>query len=57
MPATAVIAVKAYWRFGKGRHPAVLDFGACFAYACARQINLPLLYKGDGFSQTDIDAA
>ena len=54
--ATAA-AVDAYQRFGKGRHPAGLNFGDCFAYACARQRAVPLLYKGDDFSQTDIDAA
>lgn len=54
--ATAA-AVDAYQRFGKGRHPAGLNFGDCFAYACARQRAVPLLYKGDDFSQTDIDSA
>ncbi|AOF92647.1 MAG: type II toxin-antitoxin system VapC family toxin [Shinella sp.] len=51
------MAVGAHQRFGKGRHPAALNFGDCFAYACARQLGMPLLYKGDDFSQTDIDAA
>jgi ribonuclease VapC len=51
------LAVVANQRFGKGRHPAALNFGDCFAYACARQLGMPLLYKGDDFSQTDIDAA
>ena len=51
------IAVIAYQRFGKGRHPAGLNFGDCFAYACARHLNMPLLYKGDDFSKTDIDSA
>jgi ribonuclease VapC len=51
------LAVVAHQRFGKGRHPAALNFGDCFAYACARQLGMPLLYKGDDFSQTDIDAA
>lgn len=51
------LAVVAHQRFGKGRHPAGLNFGDCFAYACARQLGTPLLYKGDDFSQTDIDTA
>ncbi|MCQ4630085.1 type II toxin-antitoxin system VapC family toxin [Shinella sp. CPCC 100929] len=54
--ATAA-AVEAYHRYGKGRHPAGLNFGDCFAYACARHLNVPLLYKGDDFSQTDIETA
>ena len=51
------LAVIAYQRFGKGRHPAGLNFGDCFAYACARQFDMPLLYKGDDFPQTDIETA
>jgi len=49
-------AIAAYARFGKSRHPAALNFGDCFAYACARQQRMPLLYKGDDFSLTDIEA-
>jgi ribonuclease VapC len=44
----------AYSRFGKGRHPAVLNFGDCFAYALARVLGEPLLFKGDDFSRTDL---
>lgn len=51
------IAVAAFARFGKGRHPAALNFGDCFAYACARQAGMPLLFKGDDFPQTDIEPA
>lgn len=47
-------AISAWRRFGKGRHPASLDFGDCFAYAVAGMSDLPLLYKGDDFSQTDV---
>ncbi|MXX39749.1 MAG: type II toxin-antitoxin system VapC family toxin [Gemmatimonadetes bacterium] len=47
-------AVKAYQRFGKGRHPASLNFGDTFAYALATTRRLPLLFKGDDFVQTDI---
>jgi ribonuclease VapC len=50
-------AVDAFERFGKGRgHPAKLNFGDCMAYAVARHYGVPLLYKGDDFSQTDITA-
>ena len=45
----------AWRRFGKGRHPAGLNYGDCFAYALARTRQLPLLFHGDDFSQTDID--
>ena len=38
-------------------HPARLNFGDCFSYACAKEYRLPLLFKGDDFSKTDIDAA
>ena len=43
------------WRqFGKGRHPAALNYGDCFAYALAKTRRLPLLFRGDDFAQTDI---
>lgn len=51
-------AVTAYDRFGKGQgHPAQLNMGDCFAYACARTRNIPLLFVGNDFSQTDIASA
>lgn len=50
----AVAAVDAWRRFGRGRHPAQLNFGDCFAYAAAQLGGLPLLFKGDDFSQTDV---
>lgn len=50
-------AVKAYQRFGKGRHPASLNLGDTFAYALATTQRLPLLFKGDDFVQTDIGLA
>lgn len=56
-PEATALAIQAYDRFGKGRHPAALNFGDCFAYACARHYRVPLLYKGDDFAQTDIEAA
>jgi ribonuclease VapC len=55
-PIQAEIAREAFIRFGKGFHPAKLNFGDCFAYALAKEINQPLLFKGDDFSQTDITA-
>lgn len=50
-------AQEAYRRFGKGRHPAGLNFGDCMSYALARACDEPLLFKGDDFSQTDIAQA
>ncbi len=47
-------AISAWRRFGKGRHPASLNFGDCFSYAVAAMSDLPLLYKGDDFAQTDV---
>jgi ribonuclease VapC len=53
----ARIALDAYRRYGKGNHPASLNFGDCFAYALARDRDLPLLFKGEDFSQTDLRPA
>lgn len=50
-------ARRACRRFGKSNHPAALNFGDCFAYALARTTGEPLLFKGGGFAQTDIDPA
>lgn len=50
-------AVAAWRRFGKGRHPAALNMGDCFAYALAKTGGTALLYKGNDFAQTDIPAA
>ena len=47
----------AWRRFGKGNHPAGLNFGDCFAYALADVTREPLLFKGDDFARTDIQAA
>lgn len=49
------VARRAWRRFGKGRHPASLNYGDCFAYALAKSRGLPLLFVGDDFSQTDIE--
>ncbi len=48
------IARQAFRRFGKGRHPAGLNFGDCFAYALSRASGEPLLFKGGDFAQTDV---
>jgi len=56
-PEAEAGALDAYDRFGKGRHPAGLNFGDCFAYACARAHGVPLLYKGNDFPLTDIETA
>jgi ribonuclease VapC len=53
----ADLARRAWRRFGKGRHPAGLNFGDCFSYALAALTREPLLFKGDDFSKTDIEAA
>jgi ribonuclease VapC len=46
-------ARRAYSRFGKGRHPAGLNYGDCFSYALASVLGEPLLYKGEDFQKTD----
>lgn len=52
------IAGEAYRRFGKGRgHRAQLNFGDCFAYALAKNMEEPVLFKGADFEQTDIASA
>ncbi len=48
------IARTAFLRFGKGRHPAALNYGDCFAYALAKVRREPLLFKGRDFEQTDL---
>lgn len=48
-------AARFAWRqFGKGNHPAGLNFGDCFAYALAKTLNEPLLFKGEDFVKTDV---
>lgn len=49
-------ALEAFRRFGKGRHPAALNFGDCLSYAVARLADHPLLFVGDDFSRTDVEA-
>ncbi len=55
--ALSIMAIKAFESYGKGRHKAALNFGDCCAYALAKSLGLPLLYKGDDFAQTDIASA
>jgi ribonuclease VapC len=50
----ALISRDAFLRFGKGRHPAALNLGDCASYALAKANNLPLLFKGGDFGQTDV---
>ncbi|MFS8036431.1 type II toxin-antitoxin system VapC family toxin [Xanthobacter sp. AM11] len=49
-----VLTRAAFDRFGRGRHPAGLNFGDCMAYAVAKAHDVPLLFKGDDFSRTDV---
>ncbi len=50
-------AVTAFLRFGKGRHPAALNFGDCLCYALADLSGFPILCTGDDFPRTDIQCA
>lgn len=52
----ADVARRAFRRFGKGNHPAALNYGDCFAYALSTLSGEPLLFKGEDFSETDITA-
>ena len=57
-PEVGPLAIDAFARFGKGRrHAAQLNMGDCFAYACARHYDQPLLFTGADFSKTDIEQA
>jgi ribonuclease VapC len=53
-PEQADLARDAWRRWGKGRHPAGLNFGDCFAYALSRSSGEPLLFKGEDFGKTDV---
>jgi ribonuclease VapC len=60
VPVTAAVAqrvARAYEQWGKGVHPAGLNFGDCFAYALAQERGCPLLYVGDDFSRADMVSA
>ena len=55
MTTIGALAIEASIRYGKAvGHPAGLNMGDCFAYACAKSLNVPLLYKGGDFAQTDL---
>lgn len=57
-PAIGRLALAAFYQYGKGTgHPAQLNFGDCLSYALAKSLNVPLLYKGGDFAQTDATAA
>lgn len=56
-PEQADLARLAWRRFGKGRHPAGLDYGDCFSYALSRERGEPLLFKGQDFTLTDVAPA
>jgi ribonuclease VapC len=53
----AELARQMYRDFGKGRHKAGLNLGDCFAYALAKEMDEPLLFKGDDFCHTDVESA
>ena len=55
--ASARAVQKAFVNWGKGKHPASLNFGDCFAYALAKEKDMPLLFVGNDFSKTDVDIA
>jgi ribonuclease VapC len=50
-------AATAFMRFGRGRHPAALNFGDCMSYAVASVAGMPLLFTGEDFGRTDIGRA
>jgi ribonuclease VapC len=56
-PDQAKVALEAFRRYGKGRHPAGLNFGDCFSYALAKSTGEPLLFKGLDFAKTDVVSA
>ena len=56
-PTQAEIARQAYRDFGRGRHKEGLNFGDCFAYAIAKEMDEPLLFKGKDFRHTDVEPA
>ena len=55
--SAAIRAAAVYAKWGKGYHPARLNYGDCFAYELASRMNCPLLYVGDDFAKTDIQSA
>ncbi len=55
-PAAARRVAQAYGQWGKGVHPAGLNFGDCYAYALAKEHSCPLLFIGNDFSKTDVES-
>ena len=58
VPVTAAVARRigeAYARWGRGMHPAALNFGDCFSYELAKAHNCPLLFVGEDFAKTDVE--
>jgi len=55
--STARRVADAYARWGRGAHPAALNFGDCFAYALAKERRCPLLFIGEDFARTDVESA
>jgi len=53
----AYLAQRGWSIYGRGKHPARLNFGDCFSYALAKSLDEPLLFKGSDFSQTDVESA
>jgi len=53
----AYLARQAFLDYGKGRHPAGLNFGDCFSYSLAKALDQPLLFKGEDFTRTDVKSA
>ncbi|MBS1840947.1 MAG: type II toxin-antitoxin system VapC family toxin [Acidobacteria bacterium] len=53
----AYISQRAWTTYGRGKHPARLNFGDCFSYALAKALDEPLLFKGNDFARTDIQSA
>ena len=51
------MALEGWRRYGKGCHPAALNFGDCFSYGLARSLQVPVLFKGDDFAATDLEPA
>ena len=56
-PASARRIAGAYARWGRGAHPAALNFGDCFSYEMAKENSCPLLFVGDDFAKTDLESA
>ena len=56
-PEISEAAITAFDRYGKGRNPAALNMGDCYSYALAKTLRVPILFKGDDFTRTDLESA